>query len=177
MKKVLVFLASFGLALSVFAVKPAAYSDQQTLLNAGDQVAIGDAGGIKCKYFTYTTTALTNQSVALVRIPANTRIVDGEISIAAMGGAEVIDLGLIGENGNGYINDTSSTADDVDLFLDGISVSNATVDTFANLVQGDSNPNYAGYDKDVYLTATAPAGAAVWVADKVIKGWVKYISR
>jgi len=161
--------------LSALAVKPSAYSDQQTLLNAGDMVAQSDSGDVVVKYFSYTTTALTNQSVALVGIPANTRIIGGEISIGAMGGSEVIDLGLIASDGQGYINKPTTTADDVDLFLDGIAVSNATVDTFADIVQGDSNAAYAGYDTPVCLAITAPSGADVWVADKAVTGWVKYI--
>ena len=175
MNKLFVSLISLLVAFSAFAVQPTTYSDQLTLLNAGDTVIQADAGDVVTLYFTETTTALTNQSCALVLIPANTRIIDGEISVAAMGGSETFDLGLIGADGNGYINDGSSTADDVDLFLDGISASNAVADTFANIVAGDSNSAYAGHDKDVYLAITAPAGGAVWVADKAIKGWVQYI--
>jgi len=175
MKKLLVLLSAFAVGLSVSAVTPSAYSTQQALLNAGDMVAQSDSGDVVVKYFSYTTTALTNQSVALVEIPANTRIIGGQISVAAMGGSEVIDLGLIGADGNGYINKPTTTADDVDLFLDGIAVSNATVDTFADIVQGDSNAAYAGYDTPVFLSLTAPSGADVWVADKAVTGWVKYI--
>lgn len=177
MKKIIALFIMAALAVSVWAVKPTAYSTQLVLLNGGDSVASTDVGNVVCKYFSYTTTALTNKSVALVEIPANTRIIGGQISVGAMAGAEVFDLGLIGADGGGYINKPTTTADDVDLFLDGIACSNAVVDTFADIVQGDSNAAYAGHDTPVYLTITAPSGAAVWVADKAVTGWVQYIDR
>lgn len=175
MKKIIGFLLVTVLSASVQAVTPTAYSDQQTLLNAGNMVAQSDAGEVVTKYFSYTTTAISNKTVALVEIPANTRIIGGQIAISAMGGAETFDVGLIAKDAGGYINKPTTTADDVDLFLDGISCSNAVVDTFATISAGDSNAAYAGYDTPVYLTITAPAGGAVWVADKAVTGFVQYI--
>ena len=148
MKKGIIFTLMVLGASFALAVTPSAYSTQQALLNSGDTVAQTDSGNVVCQYFTYTTTALTNATVALTRIPANSRIIGGQISVAAMGGAEVFDLGLVAVDGGGYINKPSTTADDVDLFLDGIAVSNAVLDTFGYLVDpgaiSDTNPNYAG---------------------------------
>lgn len=174
MKKIL-FIIAMTVAGASFAVRPSAYSTTLTTTRAGGTVSENMEGEVVCKYFEYTTTALSNASVALVSIPANARVIDGEISVAAMGGAEVFDLGLIAVDGEGYINKPTTTADDVDLFLDGIACSNAVTDTFANLVAGDANAAYAGFDTPVYLTITAPSGEAVWVADKLVKGWVQYI--
>lgn len=174
MKKTLVLLVSFGLVSGALAVKPSAYSDQQTLLNAGDSVVMADSGDVVVKYFSYTSTALTNASVALVRIPANTRIIGGHISIPAMGGTNKCDVGIIGADGNGYYNDTSSTADDVDLLLDGIDSAGGINDTFGDFAAADYS-GQAGYDKDVYLTATAGAGDGTWVTNKAIVGWVMYL--
>jgi hypothetical protein len=177
MKKLLLGLFAVAFATSVFAVKPSAYSDQQTLLRSGDFVAQADSGEVVVKYFSYTTTALTNASVALVRIPANARIIGGAIQSTDMGGLEVLDLGLIGADGNGYINDTSSTADDIDYFLDGVANPNDSgFDTGgASGGIGEANASSAIFDKDVYLAVSAAAGDPIWVADKVISGWVMYL--
>jgi len=177
MKKILVLLVGFGFVLSASAVKPSAYSDQQTLLRAGDTVTQADSGRVNIKYFSYTTTALTNASVALVRIPANARILGGAIQSTDMAGAEVLDLGLIGADGNGFINDTSSTADDIDYFLDGVANPNDSgFDTGgASGGIGEANASSAIFDKDVYLAVSAASGDPIWVADKVISGWVMYL--
>ncbi len=165
------------LALSAQAVTPSFYGVEEALLNAGGSVAIGDSGEIVIKRFTYTSTAMTNATVALVRIPAHSRIIGGTLKVEDMGGTETHDLGLIGANGNGYINDTDSTADDVDLFIDnGASPADSGWDTggVAGGI-GEADATYAAYDKDVYLTLTAPSGGDIWVADKAISGWVMYI--
>jgi hypothetical protein len=177
MKKLLLGLFAVAFATSVFAVKPSGFSDQQTLLNAGDSVGQSDSGEVVVKYFSYTTTAFTNQSIALIKIPANARILGGAIQSTDMGGAEVLDLGLIGADGNGYINDTSSTADDVDYFLDGVANPNDSgFDTGgASGGIGEANASSAVFDKDVYLAVTNPSGSPIWVADKVISGWVMYL--
>ena len=177
MKKLFVLFAAFGIVLSASAVKPSDYSDQLDLLNSGDSVAMTDSGEVVVQRFTYTTTALTNASVALVRIPANSRILGGAIKSTDMGGSEVLDLGLIGANGNGYINDADSTADDIDLFLDGVANPNDSGWDTGGAAGGigKADATYASYDKDVFLAVSAAAGDPIWVADKVISGWVMYV--
>ncbi len=176
MKKLVCLIVALG-AISAFAVTPSDYSDQLDLLRGGDSVARTDSGEVVVKYFTYTTTAISNATVALVEIPANARIIGGAIKSTDMGGSEVLDLGLIGANGNGYIDDTDSTADDVDLFLDGVANPNDSGWDTGGAAGGigEANATYASFDKNVYLAVTAPSGAAIWVADKVISGWVMYI--
>ena len=177
MKKVMLFVVGLMVSASAFAVLPADYSDQLDLLRAGDTVAQTESGEIVVKYFTHTTTAISNASVALVTIPANSRILGGAIKSTDMGGSEVLDLGLIGADGNGYINDGSSTADDIDLFLDGVANPNDSGWDTGGAAGGigETVATYASYDKDVYLAASAAAGDPIWVADKVISGWVMYI--
>ena len=176
MKKVLVLLV-LAVAFTASAVKPAAYSVQQALLNAGDSVDQVDSGELVIKYFDYTTTAISNQTVALVRIPANARIIGGALACEDQGGSEVFDLGLIGSNGNGYINDTDSTADDVDLLMDGVANPyDGGWDTGgASDSLNDTVATYAAFDKDVYLAITAASGDPIWVADKSVTGWVMYL--
>lgn len=177
MKKFIVLFIAASFALTASAVKLSAYSDQLELLRGGDSIAQTEAGLVTVKYFSYTTTALSNATVALVEIPANARIIGGAIKSEDMGGSEVLDLGLIGVDGNGYIDDTDSTADDVDLFLDGVANPNDSgFDTGgASGGIGESVATYASFDKNVFLAVTNPSGAAIWVADKVISGWVMYI--
>ncbi len=178
MKKSLTLIAVIAIAgLASAAVIPSDYSDQLDLLNSGDTVAQTDSGEVVVKYFTHTTTALTNGSVALVRIPANARILGGVIKWEDMGGSEVIDLGLISANGDGYIDDGDSTADDIDLFLNNHdNPKDCGWDTGGvSGGIGESNATYASFDKDVYLAVSAAAGEPTWVADKVISGWVMYI--
>lgn len=172
MRKIALLLITL-ISVSAFAVKPTDYSDQLDLLRSGDSVAITDAGGVVVKYFSHTTTAITNgQSVAIAEIPANSRIIGGHLSMAAHGGAQAIDVGLIAKDGGGYINKPTTTADDTDLLLNDVACSNAVADTFCDFAAGDYD-GYAGFDTDVYLAVTANATA--WEADKALVGWVMYI--
>jgi len=177
MKKWITLLAVFGMVFMASAVTPSDYSDQLDLLRAGDSIAQTEAGKVVVKYFTHTTTALTNGTVALVEIPASVRIIGGAIKSTDMGGSEVLDLGLIGADGNGYINDADSTADDIDLFLDGVANPNDSGWDTGGAAGGigEANATYASFDKKVYLAVSAAAGDPVWVAAKVISGWVMYI--
>lgn len=132
-------------------------------------------GRIVGKYFSYATgtTVHTNDTIVLTRIPENAMIVRGEINVSAMGGAQVFDMGLMGADGSGYY--TGTTANDVDLFLDGVSCSNAVNDTFCVLENGDAVAPYELAARPVYLTITAPSGAASWTTNETIKGVVYYI--
>jgi len=172
MKKLITLLALIGAV--AFATTPADYSAQLDLSLAGDSIAQTDAGRVVVKYFNHTTTAITNQVVALVEIPANSRIIGGHISIAAMGGTEDAVVGLIAKDGGGYINKPTTTADDPDLFLDNLDAGSGVNDTFGDFAAGDYD-GYAGFDTDVYLTVGCESDDDIWVAAKAIKGWVMYI--
>ena len=179
MKKIIAFSIMAAIVASAYSagVKPAAYSVQQALLIAGDSVAQTDSGEVIIKYFSWTSTALTNQTVALVRIPANTRIIGGAIATEDMGGGEVMDLGLIGVNEDGFIDNTDSTADDTDLFMDGVANPFDTGWDSGGASSGlaDTVATYASFDKDVYLALTAADGDPVWATNKTVTGWVMYL--
>ena len=137
------------------------------------QIDQANSGLVIAEYFTYatgTTEHTTNDTVILAFIPQNARIIGGVIAVSAMGGAQTFDVGLRGADGSGYYIET--TANDVDLFLDGISCSNAVVDTFAQLGQGDSNADFRVGSRPVFLTVTCPAA---WTTNETITGWVQYI--
>jgi len=133
-------------------------------------------GRIIAEYFSYATgtTVHTNDTIVLCRIPENARIVDGEIDVTAMGGSQTFDVGLMGADGSGYY--TGTTANDVDLFLDGISCSSAVADTFASIAEDDTNAGFELGGRPVYLTITAPSGGASWTTNETIRGVVYYIA-
>jgi len=121
------------ISATVFAVTPDYYSAQTTLLNAGDSIALWDSSSVKVLYFSYTSaTTLSNKTIALARLPAHCRIVGGEINLEAMGNSATFDVGLVGADGRGYINSAGTTADDIDLFIDGGSCAAVARYTFAS---------------------------------------------
>lgn len=166
MKKVLVFLVSLAVVFGVFAANYTADT-----IGVKDQ---SNEGNVKVKYFSWaagTTAVASNSTVALAILPPNARIIDGALGFGAFGSSTTLDLGLRGANGGSYIKGT--TANDPDLLLDGIDVSSASTDTFANLVNGDSN---ADYELGVYFVELyATSMGSTWATNKTITGWVKYI--
>lgn len=167
MKKFIAILIGAAFALTVLATN---YNSDT--LESTDQ---SYDGLIQAKYFSFatgTSVLVTNDTVVLAEIPANAMIVDGEINVSAMGGAQTFDLGLKGADGSGYW--TGTTADDVDYLLDGIACSNAVTDTFASLRAGDTIAAVELGARPVYLTITCPATAS-WTTNETIKGVVYYI--
>ena len=165
MKKLLAILLGVTIGLTAFATN----YDSDTL-GSSDQ---SYDGRVVAKYFSYatsTTAHTTNDTIVLTRIPENAMITGGEISVTAMGGAQTFDVGLMGADGSGYY--TGTTANDVDLFLDGISCSNLVTDTFANLENGDGNALFELGARPVYLTVTCPTA---WTTNETIRGVVFYI--
>jgi len=165
MKKLLAIMLGFAIGLTVFG---AAYES-----DTFESVDQSNDGRVLVKYFSYATDTVahaTNDTIILTDIPANARIIGGAINVSAMGGAQTLDLGIKGTSG-AYI--TGTTANDPDLFLDGIALTNAVADTFADARQGDANANYELGELRVYLYCTA-LGAA-WTTNETITGWVKYI--
>ena len=133
-----------------------------------------NGGRVLVKYFSHNTGAVahTNDTILLAKIPMQARIIGGVISVSAMGSTQTFDVGLMGADGSGYYKGT--TANDVDLFLDGISCTTAINDTFADAMQADANANLELGDRHVYLTITHPTGTT-WTTNETITGWVKFI--
>jgi len=153
------------------------YSDQLDNTLAKPQVknpAYTEHGKERIKYFSYTAPTgnlAADSVVALCTIPKNVRIVGGELYWAAFG-ASTMDLGIAGADGNGYYEDDTPTADDVDFFLDGVDATATTGDTFASFANADTNAGYVTTKENV-LTLKAVGG--VFTATKVIKGFIKYV--
>jgi len=123
---------------------------------AGEVVEVNEDGGrIRMKRATITASAAlaADSTIALCILPKNARIIGGAIQFSAFGAGRTLDLGIVGADNSGYIDDDNSTADDVDFFLDGIDVSAAGQDTFAELAQGDGNAHYLTV-KELLLLAT-----------------------
>ena len=145
---------------------------------SADQLAGVDQsydGRVMAKYFTYatSTTAHTNDTIYLAKIPANSMIVGGSITVSAMGGGQTFDVGLAGADGSGYW--TGTTANDVDYLLDGIVCSNAVTDTFASQLIGDAVANVELGGRPVYVTISAPVGGILWTTNETITDVVYYI--
>jgi len=156
---------------------PDYYSDQlDTALVDNEKVDSSDVRGkIRHQMISYTAAAEMPIAsvIALAKLPEKARIIGDSIRFSAYGAGVTLDLGLAGADGSGYISaDNSTTADDEDLFLDGIDVSSAGADTFARLYEGDANAQYQT-EKEVVLIATNKV--AVIPAAATLKGEVFYV--
>lgn len=166
MKKILTFIVSFVVALSVFGV-----SYDADTFGAKNQ---SNQGNLKVKYFSYangTQTNAVNDTVILTALPAGARVVGGEIVTTAFGSSTVLDLGLRGADNAGEIKD--GVNDDPDLFIDGADTSAGITNSFANLFEGNINAAYELGAKRVHLYATALG--ATWPTNQTITGVVYYI--
>ena len=176
MKKIYVLIAVFCVTGFVLARTP-------SIIGGGSQASYTDAyseasdGRLQCVYFTYSsgTTALSNQCVAVAKIPGYARIVGGEIDIAAnLADGATAQIGLIGADGSGYIDKSASVADNYALFASAAASNTWTSgDTFATLSAGDGNANYVT-DKSTFVTISTTS-TVVWATNVVISGNVKYI--
>lgn len=151
-------------------------ADLQSSQVSGASINQADGGSIRAEYFYYNHAgaAPSNRVIDLVKVPSHARIVKGVVSISAQGGAQIFDLGMKATDGSGYINRARTIADTANLFLNDIACSNATVDTFADLELGDTNPNYASFEKDVYVTLST-LGGVPWATNTVVSGVVYFI--
>lgn len=166
MKKLL-FAIVLGVACGLFAANYNADT-----LSSVDQ---SNQGGVLVKYFSYATGAVahTNDVILLAKLPMNTRVVGGVVTVTAMGGAQTFDMGIMGADGSGYY--TGTTANDPDFFTASpIACSNAVADTFADVVAGDQNANVELGDRLTYLTISPPTGVT-WTTNETITGYIKYI--
>ena len=137
---------------------PTAFADPMAdaLAEPSEMAPVHDDGGrVRLKKFSYTATAALAASSTLVlcQLPKASRVVGGAIAFSAFGVGRTLDLGLVGADASGNIDDATPVADDVDFYLDGIDVSGAGQDTFGDLASGDGNALYLS-EKDVLLLAT-----------------------
>ena len=131
-------------------------------------------GRVRMAFFTLAVAAQAQDSVhGLCKIPKNARVLKGKFSKSATAGATVnFDMGLCGNDGNGYIDDTTGApvADDTAFFGNVSNTPAASVADFA-----DTQAQNMGYTlkKDCLLTLKVK-GAAVSAA-ATIKGYVLYV--
>lgn len=176
MKKVLAFLISFVVGFSVLATTPASYTAQLTKTTSQTPESY-NRGEEYTQYFEITTdTIVTNGSVlALALIPAQSRIIGGEIELSASGTTSTNTLGVIAADGSGYYSlDGSTDADDTDAFLAAFSSQAQVNDGFAKILDDDLNAALT-VEKAVFLVLDGAAGAAAYPTNETIKGVVRYI--
>jgi len=133
------------------------------------------SGKVVIAEFNYTvpTGDLTiNDTIDLVELPAGAKLVGGAYQHGAMSTGAIMDMGLKGTDGNGYIDAAGTVADDPDYLIDGDDVAAAGQDTIAELAQGDLNA-LSTIDKDCTVYATCLS--AGWAADATLQGIVKYV--
>jgi len=128
------------------------------------------------QFFTYTTvgTETNAKYIAVAKVPAGSRLIDGELHFGATGVATTNTLGIVAVDGSGFYSlDGSTDADDPDGLLTAFATISLVKDTFCNLVAGDLKAS-AVVEKDVYIVVDTTSVLALPVG-KVIKGVVRYI--
>lgn len=129
-------------------------------------------GRMRIAAFFFTAAANgTGTDVALCKLPKGARIVSGVIAASGtLANSAQISIGLMGADGNGYIDDTS-----------GATVADSTTFLKAAAIQGATQVGFAltaalGYlyetKKEVYVTMTTSVGA---LTTEVIRGHVMYV--
>lgn len=153
------------------------YSDELTSVRAEGNAKLKPnelQGRVRMARFSFTTDdtlgLVDGENVFACVLPKGARVLGGVIKGEAMGGTADIDIGLAGADGNGYIDDDNSVADDDDLFLAG-----GDVDAAFNLTFADTIARNYGYElaKECYLVVTAETGN--WTTDKDVVGHVEYV--
>lgn len=69
--------------------------------------------------------AAQNDDVELCRIPAHARLLDGFVKHAAFGTSVVLDVGLKALNGDGYLDEADTVADDPDAIATDVNIAAA----------------------------------------------------
>lgn len=133
-------------------------------------------GRIRISYFTLAVAAQAQNSVhGLCKIPKNARVLYGWFMKSATAGATVNwDLGLVGADNNGYIDDTSgaTVADSAATAWFG-NVANTTAESVGNFATLPSTKKGYTLTKDCLLVLTVK-GAAVSAA-ATLTGYVEYV--
>jgi hypothetical protein len=133
-------------------------------------------GRVRIAYFTLAVLAQAqNAVIGLCNIPKNARVLYGVLAKSATAGATVNwDLGLVGKDNNGYIDDTSgaTVADSAATAWFG-NVANTTAASKGEFaILPAANMGYI-LKKDCMLVLTVK-GAAVTAA-ATLTGWVEYV--
>lgn len=131
-------------------------------------------GRVRIAWFTLAVAAQAQNSLhGLCNIPKNARIVSGKFMKSATAGATVNwDLGLCGNDGNGYIDDTvGATVADAPAHFG--NVANTTAESQVDFAVLPSTNNGYTTKKDCLLTLTVK-GAAV-TAPATLTGYIKYV--
>lgn len=133
-------------------------------------------GRVRESWFTLAVAAQAqNAVVGLCKLPKNARVLNGWFKKSATAGATVNwDLGLVGADNNGYIDDTlgATVADSAATAWFG-NVANTTAESTANFATLPSTKNGYVLTKDCLLVVTVK-GAAVTAA-ATLTGWVEYV--
>lgn len=85
----------------------------------------------------------------------------------AMGASATLNVGLRGADGDGYLDEAQTVADDVNLFT------SSPIDVSSAGSQEILLPFGSTYDKDVEVTLSL--GGAIWAADKDLLGYLSSI--
>ena len=133
-------------------------------------------GRVRIAYFTRAVAAeAQNAVIGLCNIPKNARVLNGYLQKSATAGATVNwDLGLAGNDNNGYIDDTSgaTVADSAATAWFG-NVANTTAESTQQFAQLPSTKRGYTLTKDCLLVLTIK-GAAVTAA-ATLSGYVEYV--
>lgn len=133
-------------------------------------------GRLRVSYFYNLPTAAVaaTKVMALTKIPKNARVIGGVLTSNAWVATSTADVGLIGADGSGIIdNPTTATADSATFFTGGgtLAVATAGAYSFAN-----TQANNFGYElqKDCFLIMKLNTAGMDGAAD-VVAGYVMYV--
>lgn len=157
------------------------YSDQLTQSNAPNYApnkANEKGGKLRRDYFTYTfasEAALVN--IAVTKIPAGARLYGGFIATDDLGTDVDLAVGLVGADGNGFIDDTvGATVADTAAFL--TTAANINTDAVGSTAYGAVITDNFGYEtaKEVFLAITPTDGGSYSLTSgRVLRGYIDYV--
>lgn len=112
-------------------------------------------GRRRLSFGSITADAAQNDTVGMVKIPAYCRILSGRLLTTALGAGVTASVGMVAQDGSGYIDAAGTVADSAVNLLAATDVSAASTTAFANTIALN-----AGYvtQKDIVLMVTL-AGA------------------
>lgn len=129
-----------------------------------------EGGRVRCAMFSYTFASQSaGHDVALCKLPKGARILGGAISVSATTGSMTLSVGLMGADGDGYLDAADSVADDVDILLAAAAITTTPKVALANTQALDY---LYETEKELYVTMTTAAAAA---GTQVVKGHVEYV--
>lgn len=153
------------------------YSSELTQVRAPGNAPIAPNemhGRMRIARFTYetpvTTGVVDGQNIAACILPKGARVLRIFLAWEDMGTGVAVDVGLMGNDGSGFIDAANSVADDDALFAAAVDLATAGETTVADTIA----ENY-GYEteKECLLVLTAETGD--WDAEQDIIGHVEYV--